>query len=228
MRLSLTAISLYLAAWGVIARKSIRQATERDEAAIQAWLDHDYPAIVKRVKKEMAEIHWADETGISNRANFDRSFVPQGETPMIPRPAARFTQSMISSLTNQSKLGFMLYEGAMNAAIFPKFLRRLAKDADCRLFAIVDNLRVNRAKVVTAWVAESADRIDLFYVPSCVPERNLDEYPNNEVKQALGRCSTPMDKMAMKAGLRSHMQGFQRRTTKVRSLFQTPDVRYAA
>ena len=64
IRLSLSAISLYLAAWGFTAQKPIRRATERDEAAIRAWLDHDYPAIVKRAKKEKAEIHWADETGV--------------------------------------------------------------------------------------------------------------------------------------------------------------------
>ncbi len=183
---------------------------------------------MKRAKKEKAEIHWADETGISNQANYGCGFAPQGGTPVIPRPAARFTQSMISSLTNQGKLRFMVYDGALNTAIFLKFLRRLVKDADRKLFVIVDNLRVHKAKVVTAWVAENTDRIELFYLPPYAPERNPDEYLNNDVKQALGRRSTPMDKVAMKAGLRSHMQGLQRRPTKVQSFFQAPDVRYAA
>jgi transposase len=96
------------------------------------------------------------------------------------------------------------------------------------LFVIVDNLRVHKAKVVTAWVAENTDRIELFYRPPYATERNPDEYLNNDVKQALGRRSTPKNKVAMKAGLRSHMQGLQRRPTKVRSFFQAPDVRYAA
>jgi hypothetical protein len=170
-------------------------------------LSHEYPAIVKRAKKEAAEIHWADETGISNQANHGRSFAPQGETPVIPRPAARFTPSMISSLTNRGKLRFLVYDRALNTAIFLKFLRCLVKDADRRLFVIVDHLRVDRAKVVMAWVAENADRIELFYLPSSAPERNPDEYLNNDVKQAVGRRSTPMDKVAMKVGLRSHMQG---------------------
>ncbi len=94
------------------------------------------------------------------------------------------------------------------------------KDADRKLFVIVDNLRVHKAKVVTAWVAENTDRVKVFYLPRYAPERNPDEYLNNEVMQALGRRSTPMDKVAMKARLRSHMQGLQRRPTKVRSFFQ--------
>lgn len=95
----------------------LRRATERDEMAIKRWLTHDYPAIVKRAKKEKAEIHWADETGISNQANHGRGFAPEGEPPVPPRPAKRFTQSMISSVTNQGKLRFMIYDGALNAAI---------------------------------------------------------------------------------------------------------------
>ncbi len=69
IRLSLSAVSLHFVAWGFTPQKPIRRATERDEAAIRTWLDHEYPAIVKRAKKEAAEIHWADEIGISSLTN---------------------------------------------------------------------------------------------------------------------------------------------------------------
>ena len=120
------------------------------------------------------------------------------------------------------------YDGALNTAIFLKFLRRLIKGADRKLFVIVDNLRVHRAKLVTAWVAENADRIELFYLPPYAPECNPDEYVNNDVKQGMGRRATPMDRAAMKVGLHSHTRGLQRRPEKVRSFFQPADVRYAA
>ena len=42
------------------------------------------------------------------------------------------------------------------------------------------------------------------------------------------RRAAERDEAAMKAGLRSHMQGLQRRPAEVRSFFQAPDVRYAA
>ena len=226
--LSLTAIGSYLAAWSFTPQKPIRRATERNEAAIQAWLEEDYPAIAKRAKKEGAEIHWSDETGVSNQANYGRSFAPRGATPVIARPAARFTQSMISSVTNLGTLRFMIYDGALNTKTFLEFLRRLVKGADRKLFVIVDNLRVHRAKAVMAWVAENADKIELFFLPPYAPECNPDEYLNNDVKQGMGRRSTPMDKATMKAGLRSHMQGLQRQPAKVRAFFQATEVRYAA
>jgi transposase len=130
---------------------------------------------------------------------------------------------MISSITNQGKLRFMIYDGALNAAIFLMFLRRLVRDTDRKLFVIVDNLRVHHAKVVVAWLAANAERIELFYLPPYAPERDPDEYVNNDVKQAMARRRTPLDKAAMKAGLTSHMRGLQRRPANVRSFFQAPD-----
>ena len=68
----------------------------------------------------------------------------------------------------------------------------------------------------------------MFFLPPYAPECNPDEYLNNDVKQGMGRRSTPLDKTMMKAGLRSHMNGLQRQSDKVRALFQAPDVQYAA
>ena len=91
---------------------------------------------------------------------------------MIARPAKRFGQSMISSVTNQRKLRFMVYDGALKAATFIVFLRRLVKDTNRRLFVIVNNLPVHRANAVAAWVAAHAARIKLFHLPPYAPERN--------------------------------------------------------
>ena len=86
---------------------------------------------------------------------------------------------MISSLTNQGKLCFMIYEGALNTTIFLNFLRRLRRESARKLFVIVDNLPVHRARRVTAWVQNRADQIELFYLPLYAPEHNPDEFLNN-------------------------------------------------
>jgi len=90
VRLSLSAVGNYLKSWGFTAQRPIRRATERREAEVQRWVEYDYPVIAKRAKAEKAEIQWADETGLSNQANYGKSFAPKGRTPIIPRPAARF------------------------------------------------------------------------------------------------------------------------------------------
>ncbi len=219
--------------WPVFARLGLYGAAscpagERREADVQAWINDDYPAIAARARAEKCEIQWADETGLSNQANYGKSFAPKGETPVIPRPAARFSQSMISSLTNQGKLRFMVYDGALSASIFLQFLKRLVKDAARKIFLIVDNLRVHRARIVTAWVAANADKTELFYLPPYAPDRNPDEFLNNDLKQEMARRATPGNKAAMKSGLTSYMHSLQKRPAKVKAFFQAPSVRYAA
>jgi transposase len=226
--LTLPVVGRYLRAWGFTAQRPVRRATERRDEAVRAWLESTYPAIARRAKAQGCEIQWADETGLSNQANYGRSFAPRGHTPVIRRPARRFAQSMISSLTNQGKLRFMIYEGALNTAIFLNFLRRLIREAACKLFVIVDNLPVHRARRVTAWVQDHADRIELFYLPPYAPEHNPDEFLNNDLKQAMARHRTLPHKAALKSDLTSYMRSLQRCPAKVRTFFQAPTVRYAA
>ena len=227
-RLSASSIGAYLRSWGFSAQRPIKRATERREPAVHTWLESECPAIAARAKAEGAELQWADETGLSNQANYGRSFAPKGQTPIIRRPASRFSHSMISSLTNQGKLRFMVYDGALNTAIFLRFLRRLVTSARRKLFLIVDNLRVHRAKRVTAWVQAHSERIELFYLPPYAPEHNPDEFLNNDLKQNMARQRIPKHKAALKAGLTSYMRSLQRRPAKVRAFFQARTVRYAA
>ena len=135
---------------------------------------------------------------------------------------------MISSLTNRGKLRFMVYDGALNAGIFLRFLKRLVRGAQRKIFLVVDNLRPHRAKIVSAWVAANADKIELVYLPPYAPEHNPDEFVNNDVKQAMARRRAPKDKAELKKGLTSCMRGLQKRPAKIRAFFQAPTVRYAA
>jgi transposase len=228
VKLSLQSVSDYLKRWGFTPQRPMKRATERNEAAIAAWLAREYPAIVKRAKREKAEIQWADETGLSNQANYGRSFAPRGKTPVVRRLAQRFSQSMISSLSNLGVLRFMVYDGALNTKIFLKFLRRLVEGARKKIFLIVDNLRVHHAKVVMAWVAANKDKIELFFLPSYAPECNPDEFVNNDVKQAMALKPAPKSKAELKQGLTSYMRGLQKRPDKIKAFFQAPSVRYAA
>ncbi len=151
----------------------------------------DYPAIAKRAKRERAIIYWGDETGISNQDQIGRSYAPRGQTPVIARTAKRITKSMISAVSNRGLMRFMLYDGALDVDRFITFLRRLIKDAEQKVFLVVDNLKVHHARKVKAWVQSHRHEIELFYLPAYAPEHNPDEYLNNHVKQRLRQKSQP-------------------------------------
>lgn len=60
----------------------------------------------------------------------------------------------------------MIYDGTMNFQMMIKLIKRLVKDADRRVYLILDNLRVHHSKIVKKWVARHEDRIALFSMPS--------------------------------------------------------------
>ncbi len=99
--------------------------------------------------------------------------------------ANRKSISMISSITNQGKVRFMVYKDAMNADLFIKFMGRLLKDAGRKVFLVVDNLRTHHSKPVKEWLDEHKDEIEVFYLPSYSPELNPDEYLNCDMKAAV-------------------------------------------
>jgi transposase len=228
VRRALRTVSDYLRRWGFTPPRPIRRASERQGAAVQAWLTEPYPKIAARAKAEGAVIHWGDETGISHQAAYGRSFAPKGRTPVIRRTARRHTTSMISSVTNRGTLRFMLDEGALNAALFLTFLQRLVRGAKRKLFLIVDDLKVHKAGKVQAWVAQHREKIELFFLPAYAPDHNPDEFLHNDLKQSLGRRPAATDRNGLKRRLRGYLRRLQRQPERVRAFFQASTTRYAA
>ena len=227
-RLGLSTVQLYLQRWGMTPQKPLVRAKQRAPAAVAAWLARDYPAIAKRAKRERAIIYWGDETGISNQDQIGRSYAPRGQTPVIARTAKRITKSMISAVSNRGLMRFMLYDGALDVERFITFLRRLIKDAEQKVFLVVDNLKVHHAGRVKAWVESHRHEIELFYLPAYAPEHNPDEYLNNHVKQRLRQKSQPDSKDALVADTRAVLRAIQRSPGRIRRYFEPDPVKYAA
>lgn len=228
LHLPIRTIGEYLKRWGFTPQKPLRRAYEQRPKAVREWLDKNYPIIQKRAKKEKGEIYWGDETGLSSEDNRGRGYSPKGETPVRYTTGSRFSTSMISAIANQGQLRFMVYKGGLKVDLFLKFLKRLIKDAGKKVFLIVDNLRVHHAKLVRKWVKEHVDAIELFYLPAYTPERNPDEYLNQDVKACLGTKRQPKNQTELTNNLRKHMRGLQRNRTKVKHFFQHKLVKYAA
>ena len=226
--LGLSTVHLYLARWNFTPQKPLSRATQRSEPAIQRWLAKEYPKIARRAKQEKALIYWGDETGISNQDQVGRSYAPKGQTPVVRRTARKITTSMISAVNNRGLMRFMCFKGALNAGLFIAFLRRLIKGASGKQFLIVDNLRVHKSVKVSQWVAEHQDEIELFFLPPYAPERNPDEYLNNDLKQQMRNLRRPDSRDALVQSTASVLRSLQRQPGRIMAYFHHKDVRYAA
>jgi transposase len=168
--LAVRTVGKYLARWGFTAQKPIRRAYEQDPAAVRRWLRRDYPAIVAQAKRARGVVAWGDETGLRSDDVRGRSYAPRGRTPVVRVCHKRAGLSLISAVTNQGKLRWMVVDGAVNAPTFIRFLERLIRDARCKVFLILDRLKVHRARLVQDWLAEHRSEIEVFHLPAYSPE----------------------------------------------------------
>jgi transposase len=218
----------YLKRWGYTPQKPLRRAYEQNPKAVKKWLDEQYPKIVKRAKIEKAEIHWGDETGLCNDSQHGRSYAPRGKTPAIRLPAKKERINLISSITNQGKVRFMLYRNTMNSQTLIKFLKRLIKDVGHKVYLILDNLRVHHSKLVRHWLEEHKEQIELFFLPSYSPELNPDEYLNCDLKAGVHSGVPARSKDQLKKKTISHLRMIQKKPERVKKYFEHPKIAYAA
>lgn len=226
--LPIRTVGWYLKRWGFTPQKPVRRAYERSEPAVRRWLAKEYPAIKRKARQEGAEIHWGDETGLRSDDVNGRGYAPKGRTPVRRVKGTPEKTNMISTVTNQGKVRFMFYRKRMNAQRLIRFLRRLTRSVDRKVYLILDNLRVHHARVVKAWVSAHAGQIELFYLPSYSPDLNPDEYLNCDLKAEVGKRPDSRRKGALGRTSLQTMRSIQKQPHRVRKYFEAKTIAYAA
>jgi transposase len=228
IKLPVRTVGHYLKRWGFTPQKPIRKAYEQRPAAVKKWLEEEYPAIAQRAKAEGAEIQWGDETGLRSDDVRGRSYAPKGQTPVVQVCSNRESLSLISSVTNQGKVRWMVFGGALNATILIRFFKRLIQSASRKVFLILDNLRVHHAKVVREWLAKQVEHLEVFYLPSYSPELNPDECLNADLKKAVTSKAPARSKGQLKKATVAHLRKLSKSPERIKSYFRHQPVRYAA
>jgi transposase len=218
----------YLRSWGYSPQKPKKKAYEQNSKSVEKWLKEEYPAIKEKAKQEEAEIHWGDETGARNNSQHGRSYAPKGRTPVKKSMAKRFSVNMISTVTNQGKVEFMIYSGSMNADRLIEFMTQLIKRKPKKTYLILDNLKVHHSKLVKKWVEENKSKIEVFHLPSYSPEKNPDEYLNCDLKYGLSINPAPRNEEQLKTNVKNHMIMLQKNEERVKKYFKHKDIKYAA
>jgi len=230
VRRSVWQVGRYLSQWGFTPQKPIRKAFERDPVAVKRWLEEEYPRIRVQAKIDKALIFWGDEMGLRSDHAAGRSYGRKGITPVIPGTGQRFRCNMLSAITNQGKLCFMIFRKKFEADVFLSFLKRLVRHTKRKVYLIVDRHPVHRSSKVVHWLEkeENIMRIRLFYLPGYSPELNPDEMLNQDVKSnALGR-QRPRNQHEMMGNVRHYLWKRQKQPSVVRNYFQGKHVRYAS
>ena len=225
-KVSVRCLSNYMKRWGLTCQRPTKRAYGQDIVRIEKFKTEEYPEIAQRAKDENADIYWGDETGVTNRENFERGFAEKGNPPVLPLDTTQERLNMISAITNQGHVRFMVYDGTMNQKRLLVFLRRMVADSRRKVFLILDNLRVHHGKLVVAWLDKHKDKIEVFFLPPYAPESNPDEYLNHALKCDVHSGDLPRNKKDIKHKIQSYMRRLQHKKAKVVAFFQHKNLAY--
>ena len=181
----------YLKRRGYTPKVPSRHAKDQDPEEVRRWLEETYPAIERRAARDGGEISWCDETGAGADQQPRRGYAREGQPARIDMPDPHIRMNMISTISNEGSVHFMTYKQTMTAALFITFLERLLGETTGKIFLIVDRLKAHEAKKVEVWATDHRERIEVFFLPRYAPERNPDEYLNNDMKGGINATGLP-------------------------------------
>lgn len=226
--LGLSSVTRLLKQLGLSCQKPLFKAWEQNKKEVQNWLKKTFPKIKAQAKKERATIYFGDEAGVRSDHHSGTTWAKKGETPVIRSTGKRFSINMISVVSSQGEMRFMVSEQRLGSTLFIEFLKRLLIGAENPIYLVVDGHPTHRAKKVKEFIEKTNGRLKLFHLPAYSPELNPDELVWSDLKSNIvGRkvvsCSAEL-KSAAVGGLRS----IQKNKEKVKSFFQEKGTSYAA
>jgi transposase len=227
VRLSSASVGRIMRSLGFTPQRPLRRACEQDPALVAAWKEEEFPQIQEKARKNNAVVLFGDESGIRSDYHRGHTWAMEGKTPVIARPGARFSVNMLSAISAQGRMRFMVHEGTANADTFCEFLKRLDQSIEEKIYLIVDGHRIHRAKKVQALLEEMDGRITLYFLPPYSPQLNPDEWVWNQVKQRVSK-QPARDKHELRQKVLSALHSLQQLPATIKAFFQDPDCSYAA
>jgi hypothetical protein len=97
-----------------------------------------------------------------------------------------------------------------------------------KVFLILDNLKVHHGKLFKKWIADTREKIEVFYLPSYSPERNPDEYFNGTLKREIEKHGDCKSKEEFFKNAQRAAYSIQNNRRKVTNLFKTKKIAYAS
>jgi len=181
---------------------------------------------LERAAKEEAAVYWGDETGVSNCETVERGFAPKGRPPVLPVETKRERVNMISAISIQGSVRFMVYRENMDQRRLIQFMLRIVCLSDRKVFLILDNLKVHHGKLVSAWLEKHKEKIEVFFLPLYAPEYNPDEYLNHALKLSVHTGQLPYTMEDISHKIHSFMRRLQQNSSLVTRSFRHPCLSY--
>jgi transposase len=226
--LSLASIGAMLARLGLTVQKPLQRAYQRDPQAIEQWQRVVFPSIAAKARRQAAEVFFWDESGFRADAVHGKTWGRRGRTPVVDRPGQRQSISAASAVNSKGAFWFQTYAGALTGELFVELLRKLMHRRKKPVHLVVDGLPAHKKALVKQYVASTAGRLTLHFLPGYAPELNPDELVWSHAKRT-GVARRPLRRgEKLERRVNEQLQEIADDPGLVRSFFGHPSVAYVS
>jgi transposase len=161
---------------GWTCQKPKRRATQRNEAAIEAWKTCSWLTIQECAAVDKKTIVFVDESGFRLLPALVRTYAPKGQTPILGVPLSYDHLSVIGGISLGGEIFSWIYEHSIKGPDVVRFLKHLLAQLPGKILVIWDNLKAHLSQPVKAFLAQGATkRLTLHALPPYAPELNPQE-----------------------------------------------------
>lgn len=144
-----------------------------------------------------------DEAIFHQSGTISRTWAPKGKGTVVKSEPVRRTVPAFGAISIEPdpRWHFRFAE-RLNADTFLRFLRQVVRyNPGRKVFMVLDNVGYHHARVVSTWLDQNRNSIELFFLPSYSPELN----PVEPVWKKTKRCATHNRHFKEKRDLRGRL-----------------------
>ena len=155
-----------------------------DTARRQAWLQDEWPAILRAAKRRKGLILFEDEASFAQWGSLSYTWARRGHQPEVSTSGKRKGYKVFGAIDYFSgRLFSQGIEGRFTSESYQAFLQTIMAQTPKHLFLIHDGARYHSSKATQQFFAVHADRITEHPLPSYSPDYNPIEYLWKKTKQ---------------------------------------------
>jgi transposase len=177
----------------------------------------------KNAKREGRLIVFVDESGVSERPTRIKTWGIKGETPVVQFHFNWHHLSLIAGM-HFTGMCFRLHEGSIAKEQVVAFLQALQAHLRQPLLILWDSLQAHRSRLVRDYVATTAGRIKLHFLPGYAPDLNPVEFLWAWLKRHALANFCPDNFTGLRHTARGRLKSAQRRSAIIASCWQQAEL----
>jgi transposase len=221
-------IRLHLKTMKFSCQKPEYQDKEIGDNEVDNFLNKKFPQIQQLAKNIDADIAFEDEAGVGVMTRHGRTWGLRGKTPVVKVSMQRGGYNVLSAVTAQGSMDYLIKDETINGSKYIEFLEQLIVDRDRPLILLADHATFHKSKEIKKYVRANRAKLRVFFLPKRAPAYNPDEQVWNEVKNNYIGKQPIINKADLKTRLTEAMDSIKDNTKRIISFFQLPRTKYAS